>query len=73
MLMTTLADLLSTSVLFVLFTIVSLKRSASTVSLFTTKLKLKHTSNAPTSNVADVTVGTKKLEFPEFAIGSTLN
>lgn len=64
MLMNILADRLSTSVLLVAFMIDSVTKYVSTVSLLTTKLKLKHVSIVPTSNVTEALDAILMVEFP---------
>ena len=54
MCMTTVPNPFSTSVLLVVFIIDSVRCSESTASLLTTKLKLKHASDEPTSKVTNV-------------------
>ena len=54
MCMTTVPNPFSTSVLLVVFIIDSVRWSESSASLLTTKLKLKHVSDEPTSKVTNV-------------------
>ena len=54
MCMTTVPDPFFTSVVLVVFIIDSVRCSESTASLFTTKLKLKHVSDEPTSKVTNI-------------------
>ena len=65
MCMTTVPNPFFTSVLLVVFIIDSVRCSESSASLLTTKLKLKHVSDEPTSKVTNVSDEKVLVKFPK--------